>query len=77
MNIQNIFVVGQKNYSKQFGSENKKAWSENQMHTHMHSTYMYIVMYIVISESSNIIDRIFAGENVMHGEKDVKRMTNI
>ena len=71
MNIQNIFVVGQKNYSKQFGSENKKAWSENQMHTHMHSTY------IVISESSNIMDKIFAGENVMHGEKDVKRMTNI
>ena len=41
------------------------------MPTHMHSTY------IVISESSNIMDKIFAGENVMHGEKDVKRMTNI
>ena len=71
MNKQNICVVGQRNYSKQFGSENKKAWSKNQMPTHMHSTY------IVISESSNIMDKIFAGENVMHGEKDVKRMTNI
>ena len=41
------------------------------MPTHMHSTY------IVISESSNIMDIIFAGENVLLGEKDVKRMTNI